>query len=471
MTLGKLAHTNVGIKINVSAKSNKQGQWDCPLERDCNYNSRIVNGCQVKENTFPWQVMVLPSRCGGTILCPKFAMTAAHCHIDCCSRHAGEFSCKLGICSPNDICELSPATYVEVEKHWYDTDGRKIRVKQTILHDNYDTRDCQGELIPLSDADFALLELEEPINFNPKAMALHLPLPGDTVFQKNTAFALSGWGTMKGWTRCYPEGLNAAKLNYLTDKDCEKKWADPAEPGRPTDKEICAFAQEKSGCSGDSGGPLAWLDPKADEVKLIGVVSWGSGSCTDYPSVFAKITSVLNWIESKTGKCNKVTCNEGNCMTKTELHKGTLEKFFTHGNNEPDCQEEDERCSGSQSCCDDLECDNGRCKKIQEQVCQQEGESCYWFDEQCCKELECDGWMCKKSQQEVCKQEFESCDWLIGLECCDGLECDDGMCKKMQEPVCKQEAETCNWYDDQCCKELECDIWFGLCKKTQHFKN
>merc|ERR1712212_194153 len=40
--------------------------------------NRIVGGKEVEPNSLPWQVHTLDG-CGGTILCSKFIMTAAHC--------------------------------------------------------------------------------------------------------------------------------------------------------------------------------------------------------------------------------------------------------------------------------------------------------------------------------------------------------------------------------------------------------
>ena len=84
-------------------------------------------------------------------------------------------------------------------------------------------------------------------------------------------------------------------------------------------------------------GPLAWLDPTTEDIKLIGAVSWGHPgnfclgkyksrfNCTFItdcvlPGVFAELTTVLDWIKQITGDCNEKTCGEGNCMTWDKLH-------------------------------------------------------------------------------------------------------------------------------------------------------
>merc|ERR1719312_1169450 len=47
----------------------------------------IVGGMEVKPQTFPWQADIAMKEgkgqfCGGTIICPNFVMSAAHCNYD-----------------------------------------------------------------------------------------------------------------------------------------------------------------------------------------------------------------------------------------------------------------------------------------------------------------------------------------------------------------------------------------------------
>ena len=45
-------------------------------------SSRVIGGGQANKNSIPWQVSLAADgtfQCGGTIICSRFVMTAAHC--------------------------------------------------------------------------------------------------------------------------------------------------------------------------------------------------------------------------------------------------------------------------------------------------------------------------------------------------------------------------------------------------------
>ena len=70
---------------------------------------------------------------------------------------------------------------------------------------------------------------------------------------------------------------------------------------------ICANDKFKNVCHGDSGGPLALVDPTKKYWTLIGVTSFMVGQFKKCdiernPGVFAKVTAQLKWIKSNTGQ-------------------------------------------------------------------------------------------------------------------------------------------------------------------------
>ena len=84
--------------------------------------------------------------------------------------------------------------------------------------------------------------------------------------------------TVSGWGHSSFQGEHNTKLHHIDvplipDAKCRKQT-------ELTEQKICAGNLDNGGvdsCQGDSGGPLTWMDPITNKVKLIGVVSYGSG--------------------------------------------------------------------------------------------------------------------------------------------------------------------------------------------------
>lgn len=90
--------------------------------------------------------------------------------------------------------------------------------------------------------------------------------------------------------------LNFVRLQIISNTQCGSVYGFQV----VTDNTICVSTPSgKSTCQGDSGGPLV-LEKNGN---LIGVTSFvASAGCTaGFPSGFARVTSYLDWIKSKTG--------------------------------------------------------------------------------------------------------------------------------------------------------------------------
>jgi len=336
-------HVSLGVNISIDTPSRNMGNNgdNCPEEKICKNENKIVGGCQVEPNTFPWQVSVRRYGghwCGGAILCSKFIMTAAHC-IDDCGEEAS--------CEPNSCTVAKKDTLeVEVGKHRKKgSDGDIYKVKSIIPHPSYPF--VFGKYFPCrddSDYDFAILELEKEIPLNTEkgsiAAAIYLPDPSDGGRRKN--LVVSGWGNMKklpdGQPICWPEKLNAVELKQFEDETCQDLWGKTFKD----DIMICVGSRDypdlpsKGTCQGDSGGPTVWLDKSNDKIKHIGVVSFGGDPCTEeLPSVHAKMTAILNnwqWegenMAQKLKECNADACGAGQCMTGSDLDDFVKSRFF-----------------------------------------------------------------------------------------------------------------------------------------------
>jgi len=289
----------------------------CPEEIPCQTKPtprhRIVGGCQVQANTMPWQVAIVTSDnlsfnvCGGTILCPKYIMSAAHC-----SYHITK-SRKWRV---DELRALVGAHHLVKSRG----DIHKIKAFHDHLayvHRNQDY-----------DYDYSVYEMEKTISLRPDfAMAVYLPTMADQKLPQRAKFAVSGWGNLEGNQSplCFPMILNAVEVYHVSDEICKSAYKDW------TERMLCAGHMEgqKDACQADSGGPLAWLDPKTDEVKLIGAVSYGRECASaTHPGVYAEISVVLPWLKNIIGGCNEKTCNVGNCMKGSKLHPSVKNNFF-----------------------------------------------------------------------------------------------------------------------------------------------
>ena len=91
------------------------------------------------------------------------------------------------------------------------------------------------------------------------------------------------------------EKLRKVTVPHVTTEVCSSDYASSGYT--ITEGMICAGEAGKDSCQGDSGGPYVCNDD--GNAVIAGVVSWGI-DCADpnYPGVYARVTTVLSWIQS-----------------------------------------------------------------------------------------------------------------------------------------------------------------------------
>jgi len=310
-TLGFMAGTNAGPKPDpLKVDAHVAVKVNSALE-DVNRN-RIVGGSEVVPHSLPWQVgLALVNRqrtfCGGTIICSKYVLSAAHCTDE--GVRPEDFQILAGV---HNLL----GTEASSSRH---------DVLAINNHPRYD--------IISKNNDYTVLELKQPITMRPEARAIYLPGKfDDKPFYEGSSqgkFLVSGWGDTQ-WDGWSSDTLLSVTVPSVSNNDCKKAYS-------VTPHMICAGNLKEGlidSCSGDSGGPMAWLDEKGDgKVKLIGVVSFGRDcALPKYPGVYARVTSVLDWVATKTKNCNQKTCQEGNCMDKDKLIADVVKRFRTISN-------------------------------------------------------------------------------------------------------------------------------------------
>lgn len=114
---------------------------------------------------------------------------------------------------------------------------------------------------------------------------------------------MTGWGlTEKG---DYAGVLSEAVLPVVQNEKCQEAYEQEGVPLTISEAMFCAGHANgtSDACSGDSGGPMVFLDDTITTERrwiLEGIVSWGSptgcGVANQYGG-FTRVHSFLNWIQ------------------------------------------------------------------------------------------------------------------------------------------------------------------------------
>ncbi|KAM7424811.1 hypothetical protein PAMA_000936 [Pampus argenteus] len=226
--------------------------------------ARIVNGEEAVPHSWPWQVSLQDYTgfhfCGGSLISENWVVTAAHCNVRTSHRV---------ILGEHD--RSSNAEDIQV-----------MKVGKVFKHPRYNGYTINNDIL--------LIKLASPAQMNMRVSPVCVAETEDN-FPGGMKCVTSGWGLTRYNAPDTPALLQQAALPLLTNEQCSRYWGN-----KISDVMICAGAAGASSCMGDSGGPL--VCQKAGAWTLVGIVSWGSGTCTPtMPGVYARVTELRAWVD------------------------------------------------------------------------------------------------------------------------------------------------------------------------------
>jgi secreted trypsin-like serine protease len=249
---------------------------------DTSGTPRIIGGQETQPGAYPWMAALvdadqdtnLAQFCSGTLIHPRWVLTAAHCVKQRCSaidEDAEVLDVVLGIHDLENDAKI----------------GKRIKVRRIVSHPSYNDYS--------HNYDIALLELAQEVSYET------LPLVEKNAELDGKEAMIIGWGSIEACRYQQSATLQQVTLPVISNYECNKAYNTICNPflyKYPiTEHMMCAGYGDgvKDSCYGDSGGPLMI---RADGIwKLAGVVSWGEGCAQPgLYGVYARISKFVDFI-------------------------------------------------------------------------------------------------------------------------------------------------------------------------------
>ncbi|XP_023245938.1 plasma kallikrein [Copidosoma floridanum] len=255
-----------------NSTTKEENNWKCGVSRKNSglaYLTRIIGGRPTAPGSWPWQVAVLnrygEAFCGGTLVSPRWVLTAAHCVRKRLSVRIGEYN-------------LSVIEGSEIE----------LKVDYSITHPKYNAHTV--------DNDIALLRL--PVTLTPSDTRGIACLP--TAWQdlpSDQLCTIIGWGKSNTSHEFGTDVLHEARIPIVSDEMCRNVYVDY----KITSNMFCAGYRRgrMDSCAGDSGGPLLCKDPEKTDHPwtVFGITSFGEGcGKRGKYGIYARLSNYVNWI-------------------------------------------------------------------------------------------------------------------------------------------------------------------------------
>jgi len=241
--------------------------------------TKILEGKEALPGSFPWQVAILDEDrdllCGGTLIAPRWVLTAAHC--------------------------IRKKLFVRIfEHHINEKNGLEVeqKVRRIFRHPGYNASSIDNDIALLRLPALPAFPTSQTGQVVPGVITRAcLPLGLEDNPPVGTRCMVMGWGKASMMHHWGTDVLMYTRLPVIDQKACVR-----ANRKRITENMFCAghYKGGSDTCSGDSGGPLLCSvnsKPGEEVWSVYGVTSFGDGcGNAGKMGVYAKVNNYLDWM-------------------------------------------------------------------------------------------------------------------------------------------------------------------------------